>query len=134
MWIETAVNKIHQYHILSEHWVREAGNFLEGLALVWYNSWLNTPGDHSWQEFANGMHRRFGCTHSALSIDRMWDNLKQEGSVEDYIKAHDKIQQLSDNQVQANQGFARHAFIQNVNPGLAKFIWDKDCETIEDTY
>ena len=34
MWIKTAVNKIHQYHILPEHWVREAGKFLEGLALV----------------------------------------------------------------------------------------------------
>ena len=64
----------------------------------------------------------------------MWDNLKQEGSVEDYIKAHDKIQQLSDNQVQANQGFVRHAFIQNLKPRLAKFIWDKDYETIKDTY
>ena len=111
MWIKTAVNKIHQYHILPERWVREAGNFLEGLALVWYNSWLNTPGNHSWKEFANGMHRRFGHTHSALSIAQMWDNLKQEGSVKDYIKAHDKIQKLSDNQVQANQGFVRHTFI-----------------------
>ena len=64
----------------------------------------------------------------------MWDNLKQEGSVEDYIKAHDKIQQLSDNQVQANQGFVRHTFIQNLKPGLAKFIRDKDCKTIKDTY
>ena len=70
---------VHQYHILPEHWVREAGNFLEGLALVWYNSLLNTSGNHSWQEFADGMHHRFGCTHSALSIARMWDNLKQEG-------------------------------------------------------
>ena len=122
MWIKTAVNKIHQYHIRPEHWVREAGNFLEGLALVWYNSWLNTPGNHSWQEFADGMHRRFGRNHSALSIARMWDNLKQEGSVEDYIKAHDKIQLLSDNQVQADQGFVRHAFIQNLKPGLAKFL------------
>ena len=116
------------------HWAREAGNFLEGLALVWYKAWLNTLGNHSWQEFADGMHRRFGCTHSALSIARMWDNLKQEGSIEDYIKAYDKIRQLSDNQVQANQGFVRHAFIQNLKPGLAKFIRDKDCETIEDTY
>ena len=101
---------------------------------MWYNSWLNAPGNHSWQEFANGMHRRFGCAHSALSIARMWDNLKQEGFVEDYIKAHEKIWQLSDNQVQANQGFVGHTFIQNLKPGLAKFIWDKDCETIKDTY
>ena len=97
MWIETSVNKIHQYHIRPEHWVREAGNFLEGLALVWHSSWLNTSGNHFWQEFADGMHCRFGCTHSALIIAQMWDNLKQEGSIEDYIKAHDKICQLSDN-------------------------------------
>ena len=129
MWIETAVNKIHQYHILPEHWFREAGNFLEGLALVWYNSWGNTPGNHSWQKFANSMHRCFCCTHF-LSIAQMWDNLKQEGSIEDYIKAHDKIQQLSDNQVQANQGFFIRAIIQDLKTGLVKFIWDKDCKTI----
>ena len=31
--IKTAVNKIHQYHILLEHWVREAGNFMKALPL-----------------------------------------------------------------------------------------------------
>ena len=36
MWIDTAVNKILKYHILPEHWVREAGNFLEGPALALY--------------------------------------------------------------------------------------------------
>ena len=35
--------------------------------------------------------------------------------------------------MQADQGFVRHAFIQNLKPGLAKYIRDKDCETIEDT-
>ena len=82
MWIEMAVNKIHQYHILPEHWVREAGNFLKGLALAWYNSWLNGPGKHSWQEFVDGMHQHFRCSHSALSIACIWDNLKQE----DFVK------------------------------------------------
>ena len=134
MWIETAANKIHQYHILPKRWVREAGNFLEGLALAWYNSWLNGPGKHSWQEFVDGMHRCFGRSHSALSIACIWDNFKQEDSVEEYIKAHDKIRQLSDNQVQADQGFVCHAFTWNLKPGLVKFIQDKDCKTIEDTY
>ena len=101
---------------------------------MWYNSWLNTPGNHSWQKFADGMHCQFAHTHYALSTAQMWDNLKQEGSVKDYIKAHDKIRQPSDNQVQANQGFVRHAFIQNLKLRLAKFIQDKDCETIKDTY
>ena len=80
------------------------------------------------------MHRRFGRSHLALSIARMWDNLKQEDSVEEYIKAHDKIRQLLDNQVQADQGFVCHAFIWILKPGLAKFIRDKDCKTIEDAY
>ena len=44
------------------------------------------------------------------------------------------IRQLYNNQVQANQGFVRHAFIQNLKPGLAKFIRGKVCETFEDTY
>ena len=33
MWIEMALNKTRQYQILLEHWVREAGNFLEQIAL-----------------------------------------------------------------------------------------------------
>lgn len=64
----------------------------------------------------------------------MQDNIEQEGLVEDYIKAHDKICQLSDNQVQANQDFVRHAFIQSLKLVLDKFIQDKDCKTIKDTY
>ena len=48
MWIETAANKMHQYQILPEHRVCEAGNFLEGIALGWYNSWLNAPSEHTW--------------------------------------------------------------------------------------
>ena len=134
MWVEMAVDKIYQYHILLEHCFREAGNFLEGLALSWYKSWLNGPGKNSWKEFVNNMHRRIGCYHLALGIACMWKNLKQEDPVEEYIKAHKKIRQLSDNQVQADQGFVCHAFIQNLKPGLANLISNKDCKTIEDTY
>ena len=72
---------------------------LKALLYAWYNSWSNGPGKHSWQEFVIGMHCRFGCSHLALSIACMWDNLKQKDSVEEYIKAHKKIHQLSENQV-----------------------------------
>ena len=81
MWIEMAVNKIHQYHLLPEQWIREAGKFLEGLVLACYNYWLNGPGKHSWQEFVNVMHCCFRRSHLALSIACMWDILKQEVSV-----------------------------------------------------
>ena len=97
MWIDMAVDEIHQYHILPEHWVREAGNFLDGLVLAWYNSCLNGPGKHSWQEFYNGMHQCFGRSHLALSIACIWDNLKQEDFVKKFIKAHKKVRQLSEN-------------------------------------
>ena len=102
MWIETAVNKIHKYQILPEHWVHEAGNFLEGIALGWYNSWLNAPGENTWQKFVDAMYHCFRRFHSALSIAWMWDSLKQEDLVEEYIKAQKKIQQLADSQVLAN--------------------------------
>ena len=110
------------------------GNFLEGIALGWYNSWLNAPGEHTWQEFFNAMFCRFGRSHSALSIAWMWDNLKQEDSVEEYTKAYKKTRKLADSQVQANQGFLCHMFLQNLKPRLARFICDKDCKTIEDAY
>ena len=48
----------------------------------------------------------------------MWDSLKQEDLVEDYIKADNKIQQLTYSQVQANQGFVRHMFLWNLNLDL----------------
>lgn len=82
--------------------VCEAGNFLEGIALGWYNSWLNAPSEQTWQEFVDSMYHCFGSSHSALRISWIWENLKQEDLVEECIKAQNKTQQLVDRQVQAN--------------------------------
>ena len=35
--------------------MNEAGNFLEGIALGWYNFWLNAPSEITWQEFVNAI-------------------------------------------------------------------------------
>ena len=64
----------------------------------------------------------------------MWDNLKQEDSVDKYIKAHNKIKTLASNKVDANHGLVCHLFLRNLKPGVAKFIRNKDCATIEDVY
>lgn len=91
MWVKTAVVKTHQYQALPEHWVRESGNFLKSLDLSWYNSWLDVPGEHSWQEFIDGCTASLGAPYLALSIACMWGNLNKEGSIKQYIKAHKKI-------------------------------------------
>ena len=62
----------------------------------------------------------------------MRDNLKQKGFVEEYIKAHNKIQQLANSHIQANQGFFMQIFLWNLKPEIAIVICEKDCETIED--
>ena len=77
---------------------------------------------------------RFGRSHLALSIACIWGDLYQEDFVKEYIKAHNKICHLSEILIQADQGHVFHALIRNLKPGLAKFICNKDCKTIEDTY
>ena len=110
----------------------EAGSFLEGITLAWYNSWLNAPNEHTWQEFFDAMYCRFG--HSTPpSFAWMWENLQQEDLVKEYIKAHNKIRQLADSQVHANQGFVYCVFLWNLNPNFA-IICGKDCENIEDAF
>ena len=64
----------------------------------------------------------------------MWDNIKQEDSVDKYIKAHNKIRTLASNKVDANYGLVCHLFLRNLKPGVARFICNKDCATIEDVY
>ena len=64
----------------------------------------------------------------------MWDNLKQEDSVDKYIKAHNKIRTLASNKVDANHGLVYHLFQKNSKPGVARFIRNKDCAIIEDVY
>ena len=64
----------------------------------------------------------------------MWDNLKQEDSVNKYIKAHNKIRTLASNKGDANHGLVCHLFLRNLKPGVARLIRNKDCATIEDTY
>ena len=90
-WLETAVNKVILYEITRVYWVQEKSNFLEGLALSWFNQWMMQDIEYSWESFSNKMFTRFGKTHLELSIDKMWDNLKQETTVEDYMFAHNKI-------------------------------------------
>ena len=72
--------------------------------------------------------------HSCLSLAQMWENLKQEDSVDKYINAHDKIRTLASNKVEANHGLVCHLFLRNLKPGVARFIRNKDCATIEDAY
>ena len=64
----------------------------------------------------------------------MWDNLKQEDSVDKFIKAHDKIRALASNKVDAKYDLVCHLFIRILKPGVARFIRNKDCATIEDMY
>ena len=80
------------------------------------------------------MNTRFGCQHSCLSVARMWDNLKQENSVDKYIKAQNKIRTLASNKVDANHGLVCHLFLKNLKSGVARFIRNKDCATIKDAY
>ena len=80
------------------------------------------------------MNTHFGCQHSCLSVAWMWDNLKQEYSVNEYIKAHNKIRTLASNEVDANHGLVCHLFLRILKPGFARFIRNKDCATIEDAY
>ena len=40
----------------------------------------------------------------------MWDNLHQEGFVEEYIKAHEKIYSFAANTINPNEGLVRHIF------------------------
>ena len=63
-WLKNAFNKLLLYDVPKRHWVRESANFLEGLALVWFNNWMNTTNNFSWDTFQNGMNTRFGCQHS----------------------------------------------------------------------
>ena len=133
-WLKNAFNKLRLYNIPKRHWVRESANFLEGLALVWFNNWMNTTNNFSWDNFQNGMNTRFGCQHSCLSVARMWDNLKHNNSVDKYIKAHDKIRTLASNEVDANHSLVCHLFLRNLKPGVARFIRNEDCATIEDAY
>ena len=53
MWIKISVKKIHQYHILPEHYVQEMGNFWKDFLFPGTNSWVNAPEEHFWQEFYN---------------------------------------------------------------------------------
>ena len=64
----------------------------------------------------------------------MWDNLKHNDSDDKYLKAHDKIRTLASNEVDANHGLVCHLFIRNLKPGVARFICNEDCTTIEDAY
>ena len=59
--------------------------------------------EHSWESFSNKIFIRFGKAHSELSIARMWDNLKQKTTVEDYIHIHDKIKALASTLVNCDQ-------------------------------
>ena len=64
----------------------------------------------------------------------MWDNLKHIDSVNKYIKSHEKIRTLASNKVDANHGLVCHLFLRNLKLGVARFIRNEDCATIEDTY
>ena len=44
-WLKNAFIKLRLYDIPKKHWVRESANFLEGLALVWFNKWINTTNN-----------------------------------------------------------------------------------------
>ena len=80
------------------------------------------------------MNTRFVCQQSCLSVAQMWDNLKQEDSVDKYIKAHNIIRTLASNEVDANHGLVCNLFLRNLNSGVARFIRNKECATIEDVY
>ena len=80
------------------------------------------------------MNTRFDCQHFCLSVAWMWDNIKQEDSVDKNIKDHGKIRTLSSNKVDADHGLVCYLYLRNLEPGVAKFIRNKDCATIEDVY
>ena len=132
--VKNAFNKFCLYDVPKRHWVRESAIFSEKLTLVWFNNWMNTTNNFSWDNFQNAVNICFGHQHSCLSVAWMWDNLKQEDSFNKYIKAHDKTRTFAINEVDANHGFVCHLFLRNLKPGVARFVRNKDCATIEDTY
>ena len=43
-------------------------------------------------------------------------------------------QNLASNKVVTNHGLVCHLFLRNLKPGVARFIRNKDCANIKDTY
>ena len=85
-WLATVESRLDLNEIPLNHWVRETANALEGLAADWFNQWVKGGDERTWENFTDKIKIRFSGKHSSLVIARMWDNLKQTGSVDNYVK------------------------------------------------
>ena len=95
---------------------------------------MKEDGEKDWANFTTRVKQCFSRKHSALVISCIWDNLKQTGSVKEYIKEHKRILNLADASMQVNNRMDIYIFLRNLKNYVHHAIWDKDCTTLEVAY
>ena len=70
-WLATVESRLDLNEIPLNHWVKETANALEGLAADWFNQWVKSGDEHTWENFTNKFKTWYRGKHSALVIARI---------------------------------------------------------------
>ena len=133
-WLATVESRFKLHQVDETIWVQETATSLEGAASEWFNGYLAHNEVTTWNSFKEQITTRFGTGLSTIVVARMWDNLKQTGSVEEYIIEHQKICAQASEEVQCNENIVNYIFLKNLNTYVSKYIRDEDFRSLEDTY
>ena len=85
--VQNAINKFCLYVVLRKNTGQEKVLFLLIILLFWFNNWMNTTNEFSWNNFQEGISTCFNCQHFCLLVAQMWYNIRNNDFVDKYIKA-----------------------------------------------
>ena len=130
-WLYAATRILDMANYTDREKVAVASNYLRDIALADYLLHEQMVGKESWDSFKEYMRKKYTPANHNQIIRQKIKNLIQITTVKDYYVEFRKLA------IQAhgmNEEERMSWFIGNMKPELAKFVYLKECKTIEEAY